>query len=465
MKIPPLVGFAVLILSFTLLTSIAAQDEKGPTGTILVWMQPSNQAQIEQQLLAAFEEEYPDVTVDFAVFGPAEMADKFLEATATGNGVPDVALMENTEVPRIVASRELVDLTTRLEDTVDDFLPAALEVGVQDGRYYTVPYDLGPVVLYYRRDIFDAAGLPDDPRAVAERVATWDDFLAVCETILEETGLPCFTSSQAANTGDLWTSMLWSQGVGWFEDDEVTLASPEAVAALETLGEFWEAGVTADIPEWSEEWFASLNTRLPSSQAETTPAVSDPEATAEVTPEVTPTVEPAVIVDPVATLPGASWMSGQLRTWVAPNTAGRWGVVPFPAFEGGERSANQGGSSFVIPRQSDNADTAWAFVEFVTSNNSLRTLFASGDIFPARTSTYTTEVVTLPDDYFAGQPIREVFVDAALSLPSVNIYGVNYPLMNGATDAAIRSYATGDVSADNALSRAADFIRAETDLE
>jgi ABC-type glycerol-3-phosphate transport system substrate-binding protein len=433
--------FRALLLTVVVLllgSTVLAQDAQ-PSGKILVWMQVANQDQMEATVLPAFYEAYPGIEIEFVNYSPVEVANQLALAIQGGTGAPDVALMETAQIARIVDLGGVLDLTDRLAADLSDLAPSSLELGKKDDAYYAVPWDVGPVVLYYRRDIFEAAGLPTDPEAVDEMVSTWDKFLEVCQTIKNETGLYCFANNKANNYGDVWSNMLWSQGIGWYNaDGQVTVNSPEAVAALEKLGEFWAADLLSDDLEWTDNWYATLNTV----------ALDD------------------LNIKPVATLPIAAWMGGFLKNWAAPDTTGLWGVVRFPAMtEGGVRSANQGGSSYVIPEQSQNVEAAWAFISFVNSAESQIALFDYGDIFPARLSTYEDPIFEVADPYFADQPVREVYADAGAIIPVAPIYGVYYPVMNSATDTAIQKFATGQLSAADALAEAASIIRSETGLQ
>ncbi len=432
-----LVSFVSVVVTMLLIGSVAIAQDQKPSGDLLIWMQIANQDQMEQTILPAFLEEYPDITVEFANYSPSEVAQQLALAIQGGTGAPDVALMETAQVPRIVDLGGVADLTDRIGADDTDFVQAALQNGVKDDRYYSVPWDVGPVVLYYRRDIFEAAGLSSNPEDVDGMVATWEDFLGVCQTIKDETDLPCFAMNQAQNTGDIWTNILWSQGQGWYNDSgEVTVNSEAAVDALQFLGNFWENNLVSDDLEWTDGWYASLN---------------------EVQLE-------GGTVPPVATVPIAAWMGGFLKNWAATDTAGLWGVVQFPTFNDGVRSANQGGSSYVIPEQSDNQDAAWAFIEFVNSTESQIALFDYGDIFPARLSAYEAPIFAEGDEYFADQAVREVYAEAGRNLPVANIYGVYYPVMDSQTDTAVQRFATGEVDAATALAEAAEIIRLETGL-
>ncbi|MEQ8675472.1 MAG: sugar ABC transporter substrate-binding protein [Aggregatilineales bacterium] len=426
----------LLAMSFTI---IGTAQESEIAGSIVVWMQQANQDQIEATVLDDFYAAYPNIEVSFTNYSPQEVAQQLAISIQGGAGAPDVALMQSDQLPRIVELGGLADITDFIGDDATDFVPSALRLGELDGRLYGVPWDIGPVVLYYRRDIFEAAGLPSDPETVGDLVATWDQYFEVCQTINDATALPCFANNRAQSLGDLWINLLVAQGLGWYSDDDtLTIDSPENIAALELVGTFWDAELVSDDLEWTDGWYASLN------------EVALQDAT----------------VPAVATLPIAAWMGGFLKNWVAPDTAGLWGVVPFPAVvEGGVRSANMGGSSYAIPAQSDNQEAAWAFIEFVNSAESQLAIFEYGDIFPARISTYADPLFSEADPYFADQPVREVYAEAALNMPVSNVNGPFYVIMKSTTETAIQNYATGRMTAAEALAEARETISLETGLE
>ena len=217
-------------------------------------------------------------------------------------------------------------------------------------------------MFFYRRDIFKAAGLSDNPDDVSKQVATWDAMLDTCKTIKDKTGFNCFDENKANNGGELYRNMLWQQGLGFYDkDNKVTMDAPANVATLEKLGEFWKANVVGDQEEWTDPWYADFKAPLDSQNPK-----------------------------PVAGIVIAAWMGNFLKTWIAADRAGQWGVAQMPAFTpGGVRSANQGGSVFFIPEQSTNKDAAWAFIEFMIlrPQNHLK-IFAYSDYFPALQSLY-----------------------------------------------------------------------------
>jgi lactose/L-arabinose transport system substrate-binding protein len=410
-----------------------------PSGRLVFMVQQANQDVFEQTVLDDFYAEYPDITIEWINHPPAEVANQVALAIQGGTGAPDLAVTETRSISRLVDLGGLVDLTAQVQPYMDKLNQPMMELAGADGKYYGVTWDIGPVVVFYRRDIFRAAGLPDDPESVSELISTWDKYLETCQIIKEETDLPCFALNRANNYGDYFYNMLWSQGLGFTDaDGRVAVNSPQHVASLEKLGEFWAADVVSDNLEWTDNWYAELNA-----------SIDDPNT------------------QPVATIVIASWMGSFLKSWIAADQAGNWGVAYMPAYtEGGTRSANQGGSAFFIPEQSTNKEAAWAFIEFMIlrDENHLQ-IFEYSDYFPALESIYDVLLFTQPDPYFADQPARQWYAEAATQIPTSTLYGVYAIPMSGATGTAIQKFAMGQMSAQAALDEAAETIRLETGLD
>jgi ABC-type glycerol-3-phosphate transport system substrate-binding protein len=409
-------------------TPIPAQ----PTGNIVLW---GWTAAIRDTVEAAgivtgFNAEYPDITVEIVYYSPQDVYTNLPLAITAGEGAPDVCLVESSHLAEYVYMGGLLDLTDKLQPYLEDIVPYKLVDCAREGKYYCVPWDGGPVVMYYRRDVFEAAGLSADPTEVSNAVATWDDYFTTCQTIKEQTGNYCFAHNKANNYGRLYEMVLWEQGLGYYDaaTGDVTVDSAENVATLEMMGRFWDEDLVSDSLEWTDPWYAEL----------------------------------ASLDAPIATLVEASWMDVFLKSWIAPGTSGKWGVAYMPAFAaGGARAANDGGSNFVIPEQTQNPDAAWAFVEYslLRPENTLA-MFAISGFVPSLKSAYTSPLFMETDMFFGNQNTRTIYADANANIPAATVYGPNYRMMNGSVSVAIQQYATGAVSAQDALTAAAEEIRA-----
>ena len=169
---------------------------------------------------------------------------------------------------------------------------------------------------------------------------------------------------------------------------------------------------------------------------------------------------------PVATIVEASWLDVNIKEWIAGDTSGLWGVAYMPAMaEGQVRASNDGGSTLAIPDKSENKDAAWAFVEFMLADrdNQLKQ-FAYSGFTPSLETTYDDPIFNQPDPFFAGQPTGEIYLDVAKQIPAAHIYGPFYTLMNGHVATAAQKFATGAMSAQDALTEAANAIRNETGM-
>ena len=426
--------FVLLVLVMALGSLSFAQDAK-PSGDITLWGWKAAMDPVRSSgVLDDFKAEYPDINVNIVEYAPTDLYQQLQLAISSGVGAPDVSMVESSHLAQFVDFGGLADLSEQVQPYLTDVNQFKWTQAEQDGKYYAMPWDSGPVVLYYRRDVFEKAGLPTDPEAVGNLIATWNDYLTVCQTIQEKTGDPCFAQNKANNFGRSFEMMLWQQGLGYYDEQgKVTVDSPQDIATLEMLGNFWDANVLSDQLEWTDGWYAEL---------------ADPNA-------------------PVATIVIAGWMGAFLKDWIAPGTEGKWGVALMPAMNAGEvRAANDGGSNFVIPDQSKNKDAAWVFTEFMLGQRDTQLkLFAASDFLPSLETTYDSPLFKENDPFFGGEKVRELYTEVAKEIPQANIYGPNYSLMNGYVATAIQKYATGNMSAADALAEAATNIRRDTGLQ
>ena len=418
--------------------------------TIWCWKAAWTDSIVKSGALDAFKAQYPNIEIDYVETSAPDMYQKLPLALQAGTGAPDLACVESSHLAQMVALGGLADLTDLVKPYVNQMLASKWPDAMQDGKYYALPWDSGPVVTYYRRDVFQAAGLPSDPDSVSKLVATWDDYLNVCKTIKDKTGDDCFANNKANNYGRLYEMMLWQQGLGYYDaSGKVTVDSAQNVATLEELKKFWDAGLLSDQLEWTDGWYAEL------AAGGTTPVAT-----------VGPGTPAAPAVKPVASLVEASWMGAFLKRWIATGTSGLWGVAQMPAMQAGQaRSSNDGGSNLVIPDQSQNKAAAWALAEWLLARpDSQVSIFKASDFFPSLTTTYTDSIFNEPDEFFANQTTRQAYIAAANIIPVGYVYGPHYSLMNGYVSTAIQKVATGAASAQAALTEAADAIRNDTGM-
>jgi lactose/L-arabinose transport system substrate-binding protein len=398
-------------------------------GTIQVWIGGLAQ-NYYKALDPAFAKAYPKIKVKYTVIDYGGNADNpglyqnFQLAVTAGSGLPDVVSLEDSHLGQYVSIDALADLTDKVTPYVP-FLPAQkIQEASKDGKIFAMPIDSGPVALYYRRDVFEKAGV--DPTSLA----TWDDWLAAAKVIKDKTGLPMWQQAKARNNARTFESLLWQQGLGYVDAGGAVVVDkePRIQQTLEFMGRTWTGGFAADNEEWTDPWYAAFNK------------------------------------GEVATHPGAVWMSTFYKSFIAPDAKGKFGVVPLPRWTAdGADTANDGGSSFAIPAASEKQKAAWAWIQFYTGQPaSVMTWYKASDIFPSLTAAYDDPYFAQPDPYFDNQEVRTFFAELTTRVPSATVYSSDYAVMNAAMSSAIQRFAMGELSAQEALSAAAQEIRDKT---
>ncbi|MFT4157302.1 MAG: extracellular solute-binding protein [Microbacterium sp.] len=127
-----------------------------------------------QTLADAFHEENSNITIELKEYDPAEYNTLVTADLAAGSG------------PDIITQKEVKYITTfqeggQLLDVYDVALPDGIggaDSYVIDGAAYAVPYRQDSWVLFYDKDLFDAAGVeyPDGSW-------TWDDYAEAAEAL------------------------------------------------------------------------------------------------------------------------------------------------------------------------------------------------------------------------------------------------------------------------------------------
>jgi lactose/L-arabinose transport system substrate-binding protein len=374
---------------------------------------------------AGFSRAHPDIEVKYTQLAPADLYQKLQLAVAAGSGFPDISCIEDSHLYQIVKLGPLADITGRVKPYIKKIAATSKwDATRRNGRYYAMPWDAGPVVMFYRRSVFRKAGIKPGS------IQTWANYFAAAKTIKRKTGVPMWQNSKAHNDGRLFESLLWQQGLGYVDAGGRVILdkNPRILRTLEFMGKFWKGGLATEPTPWTDAWYNEIKGTK------------------------------------VATLPMAQWMSIFLKSWLAPKTSGDWGVTLLPAWQrGGTRSANDGGSALGIFKSSDQKDAAWAYVQYhLARAASQAEIYKKTDYFPSLTSAFATPYVRQPDPYYAGQKVHLLFKKALGLIPKARVYTTDYQQMNSLLSTEIQNYALGKKSARKALTDAAKAIRART---
>ncbi|CAA9537525.1 MAG: ABC transporter, substrate-binding protein (cluster 1, maltose/g3p/polyamine/iron) [uncultured Thermomicrobiales bacterium] len=393
------------------------------SGKLTIWGWEAAIASL-QTVDSAFQQAYPNITLEYVQKDTGDVYQQIQLAASAGSGFPDISVIEDSHLAQFAPLGVLADLTDRVApyiDKVNDYKWTQAQV---DGRTYAMPWDSGPVAVFYRRDLFQQLGL--DPATIA----TWEDYYAAATRVKAELGASMMHLAKARGESRTFEMLLWQQGLGYVDAEGTVIldTEPRVQQTLEYLGRFWQEGLAADTESWTDAWYQEMANGN------------------------------------VVTIPGAVWMGTFLKSFIAPEAAGQWGVFPLPVWTPeGSRSSNDGGSALGIFETSEQRDAAWAYVEFhLGREDSQLTMYRETDLFPSLETTYTDPMFQEPDPYFADQPVRALFAETVATVPQAGIYTVDYQEMNSLLTAEVQRFALGEQDAQQTLKAAADAIRERT---
>ena len=158
---------ALVVFAALLATGCAepAQDK-----TVVRFWAMGREGEVVTALLPEFERTHPGIRVDVQQLPWTAAHEKLLTAFA-GDATPDIAQLGNTWIPEFVALGALQPLDASIAgSSVDphDFFPGIWDTNVVDARAYGVPWYVDTRLLFYRRDVLEAAGVREPPRSWAE---------------------------------------------------------------------------------------------------------------------------------------------------------------------------------------------------------------------------------------------------------------------------------------------------------
>jgi multiple sugar transport system substrate-binding protein len=300
----------------------ASSVGEGPAeGTIEVWAMGTEGEQLDV-LGDAFTEENPDATVEVTPVPWDGAHDKIATAIAAGE-TPDVSLIGTTWMGEFAKTGGLAPTPEGLVNP-DDFFSGPWESTVVEDTSYGVPWYVETRALYYRTDMAEQAGL--------EPPTSWDELKAFAKGLQEQGGAQYGIYLQPGQTGAWQTFMpfAWQNGAELTDGTEYTIDSPETVEALEFYKSFFEEGLSQDAP-------------------------LDPGA-----------LEQGFVDGTIGSFISGPWHIGLVRGVGGPAIDDMFDVVPLPAKDGGIGTSFVGGGNLAVFEDSDNAEAAWKFVQFLT---------------------------------------------------------------------------------------------------
>jgi N,N'-diacetylchitobiose transport system substrate-binding protein len=215
-------------------------EGKPAAADIRVWLNGTDTPQEARDWLKkTFEDQNPGSTLTIEEQQWDGLVEKLTTSLSSDSETPDVVEVGNTQAPTFTTAGAFSDVTADLADWGgDDLLPGFVDGATVDGATYAVPYYAGSKYIFYRKDLFQKAGI--------EVPTTMDEFVDAAIALKK-------ANPQPANFSGFWLpGQDWRNGVAFVWDAGGDLAvadgdswsghlsDPASVEGLKRVQELFE---------------------------------------------------------------------------------------------------------------------------------------------------------------------------------------------------------------------------------
>ncbi|MGW2593109.1 ABC transporter substrate-binding protein [Streptomyces sp. NPDC001515] len=291
---------------------------------------------------------------------------------AKAHKAPDLVQAEYQALPTLVSNDVLADISKEAGDAKDAFAEGVWQQAtLGSDALYALPQDSGPLMFYYRKDLFERYGLTVP--------TTWEAFAETARALKKKAPDKDLTTFSSNDSG-LFAGLAQQAGAQWWTTSGDTWKVAIDDPATRKVSDFWgglvKEGAIDNQPMYTPAWNKALNTGKQIAWV------------------------------------SAVWAPGTLNT-AAPDTAGKWAMAPLPQWTAGENvTGSWGGSSTAVTNDSKHKEAAATFAKWLnTDSAALAALVKESGIYPAATAAQTGGALAKPPAYFSNQP--DFYTEAA----------------------------------------------------
>ena len=328
----------------------------------------------------SFNQKYPKIKVNVQEYGLAQnVYERYSVILSSGVGVPDIIQIESDYVQTFAETypQYFFDMNgyIDIDGKVD---PSKISTSYDsEGKLVSIPWDSGPVVMFYREDLFNQAGID------INSIITFEDYISAGKKLKEKfpnitmTGLP-FTQDE-----NLFRCLLVANKSYYLNNKgEITVASSKAIETLQMIKRLIDEGVAKNTINWDGGIVANKNGEL-------------------------------------ASWIMGGWWGGTIKDQM-PEMKGKWKIAPIPAFPDGARASSSGGAGLSITASEPIKQAA--ALEFIKESlmnvdNQLM-MYEKYSLFPSYLPTYDDARFLKSDDYF-GDDFNKILADVTKEIPNV----------------------------------------------
>ncbi|MFD9736045.1 extracellular solute-binding protein [Umezawaea sp. NPDC059074] len=363
----------------------AGEESKGAVADVELSIATFNEFGYED-LLKQYQDTHPHVRITHRKTGKADDHHQTMfTQMASGTGLADVEAVEEGWIAQVMAKSDQFNDLNKIgpsDVTAERWLQWKSDAASnRDGELIGYGTDIGPMAMCYRRDLFEAAGLPSDPEAVGALFGTWESYFATGDRFVANSDKAWFDSAS-----QVFNAMVNQNKVGYYDlDDKLVLESNTAVKAdWDQVTAAVENGQSANLVAFSNEWNTAFKNAA------------------------------------FATKTCPSWMLGVIEAQSGPENEDKWAVTA--AFPGG--AGNWGGSFLTVPKQSRHPKEAAELAAWLTAPEQQIKAFTAKGTFPSQNEALLSPaLLNQTNPYFGNAKVGALFAEQANKVPAAQHKG------------------------------------------
>jgi multiple sugar transport system substrate-binding protein len=355
----------------------ASSGDKGGTQNILFWTPFSGpDGAFMKEMVDKYNASQDGVKVEFVIQPGGEYYKQLDVALSTNSERPDLMIMHVDQIPTYANKGQLAPMDP-LADAVGlnkaDYVEAPVEYSTIDGKWFGIPLDIHPLVMYYNKDLFEKAGISGPPTNMEEFEA------AVTKLTDANAGVYGYVLPTLWPQQFLFPTLVWQNGGELWNGTDVAYNSPEAVEMVKWMRSLVERGISPGNVQQDGENTLFL-------QGKNAIQFNGP------------------------------WMKGQF------DEAGlNYGLAPMPQLGKAKQAVFAGSHSFVIPKdltEQPKVEAVGDFLKYISSNSI--DWAKSGQALASKSMLESEEFKALPNSAIADSFPYVQFAPNVLNWPTIS---------------------------------------------
>lgn len=389
----------IVVLLIAVITSIMVIVRKDEAvDAIQIWLFDPEHQRIFTPFAEGWNAETTRSKVDIQMVELRSLSRRMLSGFMSGTPVADLILAERQVASQAwrgpVDAIGFLDITDRIhtEEIFDRINPASFAPWTVKERIFGLPMDVHPVMLSYRADLYEAAGIP------IETAETWEEFMEMSKPLIGDLNgdgvQDRFVLEVPQNSGHVINMLMLQAGSDLFDEDGMPTINSEINITVMAQLVYW--AVQPDAYTMNLPLFTGSSERLR----------SDGLILAWLTPD---------------------WRAARNMQNI-PGLSGKLKLMPLPRWsKNGARTSVWGGTMFGLNRRSDRIEESWELIKELYFDRTIaQKMWREIMVVSPVVEFWDDPVYDEPMFYYCNQKIGRLFVELASEVP-VRSSSVYYP--------------------------------------